>query len=211
MRIFCRILQEIRRSDTLLIMGETGSGKTTQMPQFLYEAGYANRGMIAVTQPRRVAAITVAKRVSQEMGCTLGDTVGFTVRFEDCTSKATKIRFITDGCLLREAISDRLLKNYSVVLLDEVHERTINTDVLFGIVRDAQRQRKQTNMTPLKIIVTSATMDIDHFGKYFGVRGMYLEGRTYPVKVFHAKEPQSDYLHACLVTIFDIHRNAPAK
>lgn len=204
-----RLLQEIRKNDTILIMGETGSGKTTQMPQFLHEAGYSNKGMIAITQPRRVAAITVAKRVSQEMGCKLGETVGFTVRFEDCTSKQTKIRFVTDGSLLREALSDRLLRSYSVIILDEVHERTVNTDVLFGIVRNAQKQRKLFNMEPLKIVVTSATMDIDHFGKYFGVKGMYLEGRVYPVKVMHVKQPQSDYLHACLVTIFDIHRNAP--
>lgn len=192
-------------------MGETGSGKTTQIPQFLYEAGYGNRGMIAITQPRRVAAITIAKRVSQEMNCKLGETVGFTVRFEDCTTKSTCIRFITDGSLLREAISDRLLKNYSVIILDEAHERSINTDVLFGIVKEAQKQRKLRNLMPLKIIVMSATMDIDHFGKYFGVQGIYLEGRTYPVHVMHTKESQSDYLHSCLVTLFQIHREAPAK
>lgn len=204
-----RFLQESRRLDTLLLMGETGSGKTTQIPQFLLSLGM--KGMIAITQPRRVAAITVAKRVAQEMQCKLGEQVGFTVRFEDCTSPATKIKFVTDGTLLREAISDRLLKNYSAIILDEAHERTINTDVLFGLVKEAQRQRSFKNMTPLKIIVMSATMDIDHFSKYFGVKGMYIEGKTYQVKVMHAKERQTDYHNACLVTLFQIHMDAPAK
>lgn len=206
-----RLIQEIHKSDTLLIMGETGSGKTTQIPQFLLSAGFANKGMIAVTQPRRVAAITVAKRVAQEQHCQLGDVVGFTVRFEDCTSAKTRIRFMTDGFLLREALADRLLRNYTVIMLDEAHERTVSTDVLFGVVKEAQRQRRLRSLVPLKIIVTSATMDIDHFGRYFGVKGMYLEGRTHPVRVMHAKETQSDYLHATLVTLFDVHRNTPPE
>ncbi|XP_055853657.1 ATP-dependent RNA helicase DHX33 [Episyrphus balteatus] len=204
-----KIIQEVWNSDTIVLMGETGSGKTTQIPQLLLRAGFGNKAMIAITQPRRVAAITVAKRVAQELNTKLGETVGFTVRFEDCTSSSTKIKFVTDGSLLREALSDRLLKNYSVIMLDEAHERTINTDVLFGIVKEAQKQRKLRCMLPLKVLVTSATMDIDHFAKYFGVKGMYLEGKTFPVKVMHTKETQSDYLHAILVTLFEIHRSAP--
>ncbi|XP_011197201.2 ATP-dependent RNA helicase DHX33 [Bactrocera dorsalis] len=206
-----RLILEARRSETLLLMGETGSGKTTQIPQFLYESGFAQKGMIGITQPRRVAAITVARRVAQEQGCRLGETVGYTVRFEDCTSPQTRIRFLTDGSLLREAIADRLLRQYTVLILDEAHERTINTDVLFGIVKEAQKQRRQRGLTPLKIIVTSATMDIDHFGKYFNVRGMYLEGKTYPVKVMHTKETQPDYLNAALVTLFQFHRAEPVN
>ncbi|XP_012155237.1 putative ATP-dependent RNA helicase DHX33 isoform X2 [Ceratitis capitata] len=204
-----RIIQEARRNETMLLMGETGSGKTTQIPQFLYESGFAQKGMIGITQPRRVAAITVARRVALEQGCRLGETVGYTVRFEDCTSPQTRIRFLTDGCLLREAIADRLLRQYTVIMLDEAHERTINTDVLFGIVKEAQKQRRTRGLTPLKVIVTSATMDIDHFGKYFNVRGMYLEGKTYPVKVMHVKETQPDYLHSALVTLFQLHRSDP--
>lgn len=115
------------------------------------QAGLAERGAIAVTQPRRVAAITIASRVAKEMKCTLGETVGYTVRFEDQTSKNTRIKFVTDGSLLREALSDRMLKNYSAIVLDEAHERTINTDVLFGIVKEAQKNRKLFNMTPLKV------------------------------------------------------------
>lgn len=206
-----RLLEEIHKTDTLLIMGETGSGKTTQIPQFLLEAGFGKKGMIAVTQPRRVAAITIAKRVAQEQQCQLGELVGYTVRFEDCTTPKTRLRFMTDGFLLRDSLADSLLRNYSVIMLDEAHERTVSTDVLFGVVKMAQRKRKLLNLDPLKVIVTSATMDIDHFGQYFGVKGMYLEGRTHPVRVMHAKESQSDYLHATLVTLFEIHRNTPSK
>ncbi|XP_002065076.3 ATP-dependent RNA helicase DHX33 [Drosophila willistoni] len=205
-----RILREIDENDTVLIMGETGSGKTTQIPQFLLHAGYArNQMMIVITQPRRVAAITVARRVAQELSSTIGDLVGYTVRFEDVTSEKTKIRFLTDGVLLRESILDRLLLKYSVIMLDEAHERTVNGDLLFGIVKTAQKERKKRKLANLKVIVTSATMDIDHFGKYFNCRGLYLEGRTHPVRVMHAKEPQDDYIHAVLVTLFEIHRNEP--
>ncbi|KAL9926104.1 ATP-dependent RNA helicase DHX33 isoform X1 [Glossina fuscipes] len=210
-RVRKNLMQEVYRSDTLLIMGETGSGKTTQIPQFLLASGYGNKGVIAVTQPRRVAAITVARRVSQEQHCQLGDVVGYTVRFEDCTSPKTRIRFMTDGFLLREALADRMLRNYSVIMLDEAHERTISTDVLFGVVKEAQQERRLRSLTPLKVIITSATMDIDHFGEYFGVRGMYLEGRSHPVRVMHIVTPQPDYLHAALVTLFDIHRTTPVN
>lgn len=206
-----RILKELELNDTVLIMSETGSGKTTQIPQFLLHAGYAKNGVIGITQPRRVAAITVARRVAQELAGGIGDTVGYTVRFEDVTSKRTKIRFLTDGVLLREAIKDRLLLKYSVIILDEAHERTVNADLLFGIVKEAQQERRRQKLNNLKVVVTSATMDIDHFGKYFGCRGMYLEGRTFPVRVMHAKEKQEDYVHSVLVTLFHIHRTTPRK
>ncbi|KAH8281478.1 hypothetical protein KR054_000848 [Drosophila jambulina] len=204
-----RILKELELNDTVLIMSETGSGKTTQIPQFLLHAGYAKNGMIGITQPRRVAAITVARRVAQELAGGIGDTVGYTVRFEDVTSKRTKIRFLTDGVLLRESIKDRLLLKYSVIILDEAHERTVNADLLFGIVKEAQKERRRQKLGSLKVVVTSATMDIDHFGKYFNCRGMYLEGRTFPVRVMHAKEKQEDYVHSVLVTLFHIHRTTP--
>jgi len=204
-----RILKEVETNDTLLIMGETGSGKTTQIPQFLLQAGYASNGLIGITQPRRVAAITIAKRVAQELSSNIGETVGYTVRFEDTTTERTRIRYLTDGILLREAIGDRLLRKYSAIMLDEAHERTVNADVLFGIVKEAQQERRKHKMPKLKIIITSATMDIDHFGKYFNVKGMYLEGRTHPVRIMHAKESQDDYIHAALVTLFDIHRHEP--
>ncbi|KAM6192661.1 ATP-dependent RNA helicase DHX33 isoform 2-T2 [Sarcoramphus papa] len=130
--------------------GETGSGKTTQLPQYLYEAGIGRQGIIAVTQPRRVAAITLAARVSDEKKTELGKLVGYTVRFDDLTSAETRIKFLTDGMLLREAIGDPMLRKYSVVILDEAHERTIHTDILFGVVKAAQKKRKELGKLPLK-------------------------------------------------------------
>lgn len=136
----------------------------------------------------------------------------YTVRFEDVTTPRTKIRYLTEGSLLREALADRLLKRYSVIVLDEAHERTVNTDVLFGIIKEAQRTRSERQLAELKVLVMSATMDVDHFSKYFNdCEILYLAGRAHPVKVFHAKTTQPDYTHACLATLFDIHRRAPAK
>uniref|UniRef100_A0AAY4E908 RNA helicase n=1 Tax=Denticeps clupeoides TaxID=299321 RepID=A0AAY4E908_9TELE len=190
--------------------GETGSGKTTQIPQYLYEAGIGRQGMVAITQPRRVAAISLAGRVAEERNSPLGKLVGYTVRFEDVTSPDTKLKFMTDGMLLREAIGDPLLLRYAVVVLDEAHERTVHTDVLFGVVKAAQRRRSEQNRLPLKVIVMSATMDVDLFSQYFNKSPvLYLEGRQHPIQVFYTKQPQSDYLQAALVSIFQIHQEAP--
>uniref|UniRef100_A0A3B1JPM1 RNA helicase n=1 Tax=Astyanax mexicanus TaxID=7994 RepID=A0A3B1JPM1_ASTMX len=145
-----QLLSQLRQLHNAVLIGETGSGKTTQIPQYLYEAGIGRQGLIGVTQPRRVAAISLAGRVAQEKNCSLGKLVGYTVRFEDVTSSETKIKFMTDGMLLREAIGDPLLLRYTVVILDEAHERTIHTDVLFGVVKSAQRKRKEHNKIPLK-------------------------------------------------------------
>ena len=115
-----------------MVCGETGSGKTTQVPQYLYEAGLCDGNKkIGCTQPRRVAAMSVAARVSQEVGCKLGNEVGYSIRFEDCTSPETVIKYMTDGMLLRECLVDTELTRYSMIMLDEAHERTIHTDVLF--------------------------------------------------------------------------------
>ena len=122
-----------------MVIGETGSGKTTQMTQYLAEAGYTSRGKIGCTQPRRVAAMSVSKRVAEEVGCRLGEEVGYAIRFEDCTSADTVIKYMTDGMLLREALLDDALSAYSVIMLDEAHERTIHTDVLFGLLKAGGR------------------------------------------------------------------------
>lgn len=208
-----QILDALQAEQTLVLMGETGCGKTTQIPQYLLAAGYCKDDkMIAITQPRRVAAITVAKRVAVEQNCNVGDLVGYTVRFEDCTTNATRIRFMTDGYLLREAIRDPLLKRYSVIMLDEAHERTVSTDVLIGLLKKAQKQRNKLNsLQPLKLIIASASMNIDQFSKYFGVKGVYVMGRTYMVRTMHITKPIDDYQHAALVTFFEIHRNQPIK
>jgi ATP-dependent RNA helicase DHX8/PRP22 len=121
----------------LVVVGDTGSGKTTQMVQYLAEEGFAEKGRIGCTQPRRVAAMSVAKRVSEEVGCRLGQEVGYLIRFEDCTSPETRIKFMTDGMLQRECLIDPLVSQYSVIMLDEAHERTIATDVLFGLLKSS--------------------------------------------------------------------------
>ncbi|KAL7987030.1 hypothetical protein Chor_005949 [Crotalus horridus] len=202
------LLGQLRTLDCAVLIGETGSGKTTQIPQYLYEGGIGRQGIVAVTQPRRVAAISLATRVSDEKKTELGKLVGYTVRFEDLTSDETKIKFLTDGMLLREAIGDPLMHKYSVVILDEAHERTIHTDVLFGVVKAAQKKRKELGKLPLKVIVMSATMDVDLFSQYFnGAPVLYLEGRQHPIQIFYTKQSQSDYLQAALVTVFQIHQD----
>ncbi|KAJ1725780.1 ATP-dependent RNA helicase [Coemansia erecta] len=137
------IIKSITENATVVIVGETGSGKTTQIPQYLLESGITAGGKtaIAVTQPRRVAATSIAKRVAEEVGTPLGGRVGYTIRFEDCSSDATQLRFCTDGLLLREILADPLLRRYSVVVLDEAHERTLRTDILLGMLKDIQRER----------------------------------------------------------------------
>ncbi|TNM84696.1 hypothetical protein fugu_008874 [Takifugu bimaculatus] len=205
-----QLLNQLRTLHSAILIGETGSGKTTQIPQYLYEAGIGRQGIIAITQPRRVAAISLAGRVAEEKRTQLGKLVGYTVRFEDVTSSETKLKFMTDGMLLREAMGDPLLLRYTVVVLDEAHERTVNTDVLFGVVKTAQRRRREFSKVPLKVIVMSATMDVDLFSEYFNKSPvLYLEGRQHPIQIYYTKQPQSDYLHAALVSIFQIHQEAP--
>lgn len=127
------LLKAVEEHQILIVEGETGSGKTTQIPQYLYEAGYCRDGKkVGCTQPRRVAAMSVAARVAQEMGRTLGNEVGYSIRFEDCTSERTVIKYMTDGMLLREFLSEPDLQSYSVMIIDEAHERTLHTDILFG-------------------------------------------------------------------------------
>lgn len=197
------LISAIRENQLLVVVGDTGSGKTTQMTQYLLEEGYP--GVIGCTQPRRVAAMSVAKRVSEEVGCRLGTMVGYTIRFEDCTSPETRIKYMTDGLLLRESLLDPSLSSYSVLILDEAHERTINTDVLFGLLKKAVQRRPD-----LKLIVTSATLDAEKFSKYFFECPIFtIPGRTFPVEVLYTKEPESDYLDAALIAVMQIHLTEP--
>lgn len=130
------LLNVIRENSVIIIVGETGSGKTTQLTQYLHEDGYSHNGIIGCTQPRRVAAMSVAKRVSDEMSTKLGEEVGYAIRFEDCTSDKTVIKYMTDGILLRESLRDPDLDGYSAIIMDEAHERSLSTDVLFGLLRE---------------------------------------------------------------------------
>lgn len=289
------IAQAVRASASVVLCGETGSGKTTQVPQLLLEAGllptvylpssrapgqggsegsggkqhtYAQQLQAVVTQPRRVAAITLAKRVACEVGCPLGGAVGYTVRFDDVSGPGTRLRYVTDGMLLREAITDPLLSKIGVVVLDECHERSLNTDVLFGVVKRAQLARANGRarappattggsstaggasavvhaaghtLPPLKIIVMSATLDIDLFASYFGrspravtgpdhggggdhehkgegkeeeggrVSVLSIPGRSFPVTLYYAPEPVEDYCAAAVTTVLQIAVSARAE
>ncbi|KAK3688210.1 ATP-dependent RNA helicase DHX8 [Podospora appendiculata] len=200
-----QLIKAIRENQIMIVVGETGSGKTTQLTQYLAEAGFTNHGIIGCTQPRRVAAVSVAKRVSEEVGCQLGQEVGYTIRFEDCTSPATKIKYMTDGMLQREILIDPELKRYSVIMLDEAHERTIATDVLFALLKKTLKVRED-----LKVIVTSATLDADKFSEYFNACPIFtIPGRTFPVEMLYSREPESDYLDAALTTVMQIHLSEP--
>ncbi|XP_043274890.1 ATP-dependent RNA helicase DHX8 [Venturia canescens] len=199
------LVKAVTDNQILIVIGETGSGKTTQITQYLAEAGFTARGKIGCTQPRRVAAMSVAKRVAEEFGCRLGQEVGYTIRFEDCTGPETNIKYMTDGMLLRECLMDLDLKTYSVIMLDEAHERTIHTDVLFGLLKQAVGRRPD-----LKLIVTSATLDAVKFSQYFFEAPIFtIPGRTFEVEVMYTKEPETDYLDAALITVMQIHLREP--
>ena len=205
-RLKTELKRAISENQVLVVVGETGSGKTTQMTQYMHELGLTKRGMIGCTQPRRVAAISVAKRVAEEFGCSLGEQVGYSIRFDDCTSQETIIRYCTDGMLMREYLADNDLRRYSALMLDEAHERTVATDVLFGLLKDLCRRRED-----LKIIVTSATLDAEKFSSYFFQCPIFtIPGRTYPVEILYVKEPESDYLEAAIITVMQIHLDQPA-
>lgn len=195
------LLRVIRDNQVVIVVGETGSGKTTQLTQFLYEDGYGKHGMIGCTQPRRVAAMSVAKRVSEEMECRLGGTVGYAIRFEDCTSKETVIKYMTDGVLLRESLNEPDLDRYSCVIMDEAHERALNTDVLMGLFKKILARRRD-----LKLIVTSATMNSKRFSDFYGgAPEFFIPGRTFPVDVMFHRSPVEDYVDQAVQQVLAIH------
>jgi pre-mRNA-splicing factor ATP-dependent RNA helicase DHX15/PRP43 len=200
---FIKLLNEHK---TMVLIGETGSGKTTQIAQFVWEAGYTCNGLVACTQPRRVAAMSVARRVADEMDVELGDEVGCSIRFEECTSSRTFIKFCTDGMLLREAMTDATLSKYSVIILDEAHERTLATDILFGIIKEIM-----SKCPNLKLVVMSATLEAEKFQDYFlDSPQLRVPGRLHSVEIFYTHEPERDYLEASIRTVVQIHISEPS-
>jgi len=200
------LMAAIEANQVLVVIGETGSGKTTQLAQYLVEDGFVPYGFrVGCTQPRRIAAISVARRVAQEVGCPLGTLVGYAVRFEDATSSATKIKFMTDGLLLREVLADRKLSAYAAIIIDEAHERALSTDILFGLLKDVVTRRPN-----LKVIITSATLDAEKFSTYFRKCPIIrIPGRSYPVDIIHAPEPVVDYVEAAATMAMKVHSTEP--
>ncbi len=229
------LLYVVETYPVTIVIGQTGSGKTTQIPQFLLQAGWCEDGkVVAVTQvrvselihliycflthlftgsqPRRVAATTVATRVAEEMGCKLGEEVGYSIRFENLTNVNTRIKFLTDGLLLREALADPLLSQYSVIMVDEAHERSLSSDILLGLLKKIRKRRPE-----LRIIISSATLLAEEFLSFFSGEEtvssvgkiISLEGRMYPVDLLYLEEPAEDYLETAVKTVLDIHGSEP--
>jgi pre-mRNA-splicing factor ATP-dependent RNA helicase DHX16 len=195
-------LEALETHQILVIVGETGSGKTTQLPQYLHEAGYTKNGMkVGCTQPRRVAAMSVAARVADEVGVKVGNEVGYSIRFEDCTSEKTILKYMTDGMLLREFMTEPDLAGYSALMIDEAHERTVHTDILLALIKDLSRERPD-----LKLLISSATMNAEKFSTYFDDAPIFnIPGRRYPVDIYYTPAPEANYLAAAITTTFQIH------
>ncbi|KAI9895274.1 hypothetical protein PsorP6_018963 [Peronosclerospora sorghi] len=236
------LLRALKDHQVVICVGETGSGKTTQIPQFLDACGAytdvnaspneASSRCIAITQPRRVATVSVAGRVAEEMNTSVGldGFVGYAIRFESKCSPHTRLKFVTDGVLVRECLSDPMLTKYSVVMLDEAHERSIHTDLLFGLLKQVMARRPE-----FRVLITSATLDATRFAHFFGATRsredkkqkkkstilpcpvVQIPGRVFPVEIFHSKErqimghrgPLSTYVRAAVETTLQIHNSEP--
>ena len=183
------IQDAVLNHQVVIIAGETGSGKTTQLPKMLLSLGRGQTQLIGHTQPRRLAARSVAARISAELGVELGGVVGYQVRFTDQQSEQTRLKLMTDGILLAEIQHDRLLKKYDTLIIDEAHERSLNIDFLLGYLKRILPQRPD-----LKLIVTSATIDVERFSAYFDEAPIIaVEGRTYPVEVHYEDQDQHTF------------------
>ncbi|KAI9799446.1 MAG: hypothetical protein M1825_004546 [Sarcosagium campestre] len=219
-----KIMEAIHNNPVVVIWGATGSGKTTQIPQFLFEAGYGSPnsphpGMIGVTQPRRVAAVSMAKRVGDEMGPDLSQRVSYKIRFEGNVHKSTAIKFMTDGILLREASEDISLRNYSAIIIDEAHERSKDTDILIGMMSRIVKLRQELHredptVSPLKLIIMSATLRISDFtgnARLFRQPPplVQAEGRQHPVTIHWARHTRHDYLEEAYRKVCKGHKTLP--
>lgn len=207
-----QLLFLVEKYRTTVVIGETGSGKSTQIPQYLREAGWAADGLIGIAQPRRVACTTLAERVAEECDVILGKEVGYSIRFDDCSSPGiTQIKYMTEGILVREMMADPLLRQYCVIMLDEVHERTLYTDIVLGLMKKILRRRKD-----LRLIICSATVDADHLYNFFNYNTtkdkskdtacvLSVQGRSHPVDIYYLEETTADYVKCSVETVMKIH------
>jgi pre-mRNA-splicing factor ATP-dependent RNA helicase DHX16 len=200
-----QLVDAVRQNQSIIVSSDTGSGKTTQIPQYLFEDGVNDGKIIAVTQPRRVAAMSVAARVADEQGTRIGAEVGYSVRFEQKVSDKTQIKFMTDGLLLRELIADPTMDAYSIIMLDEAHERTLSTDILLAFLKDLMQYRPE-----LKLIISSATLNAQKFSAFLGDCPIFhVPGRMYPVEKLFASHPEANYVSATVTTVLQIHLGQP--
>lgn len=218
-----KIMEAIHNNDIVVVCGATGSGKTTQVPQFLFESGYGSPGgptpgLIGITQPRRVAAVSMSKRVAQELG-DHGGKVAYQIRFEGTVNPGTAVKFMTDGVLLREVAQDITLKKYSAIIVDEAHERSVNTDILVGMLSRvvklrADLSKEDPTMKPLKLIIMSATLRIEDMTqnpKLFKTPPPVLEveGRQFPVTEHFSRRTHHDYVEEAFKKISRGHKKLP--
>jgi len=196
------IVRLIESHQVVVLSSETGTGKTTQIPRFIQEHFGES---VVCSQPRRIAAISIAKRVAEETGTELGEYVGYSVRFEERASEKTQIKYVTDGAFIRDFIDDALVKKYRAVVIDEVHERTINIDLLLGLVKDAVFARSD-----LKVVIMSATMCTDRFLEYFpGSVTYHIQSRTYPIELRYLPAPRDEYMDKIISVVLEINKTQP--
>ncbi|KAJ3061777.1 ATPdependent RNA helicase, partial [Podochytrium sp. JEL0797] len=207
-----QLLFLVEKYPAVVVVGATGCGKTTQLPQFLWEEKWGSKGIIACSQPRRIAVTSIAARVAEEIGVPLGKEVGYAVRFDEATSEFTKIKYLTDGLLFREALLDPLLSKYSVVMIDEAHERSLYTDIMLGILKKIMKKRPE-----LRVIISSATLDAGIFRDFFNLNTtedaskdtsviVSIEGRTFPVDIQFLQQPCADYVTESVEVALRIHK-----
>ena len=197
------VLAAIRDHQVVVIAGETGSGKSTQIPKMCLELGRGVDGLIGHTQPRRLAARTVAARIADELGTDLGDVVGYAVRFTDQVSDRTSIKLMTDGILLAELQRDRLLRRYDTIIIDEAHERSLNIDFLLGYLTNLLPRRPD-----LKVVITSATIDTQRFADHFGAPVVEVSGRTHPVEMRY-RPLERDQVDGIRSAVDELRREGP--